>query len=54
MTEIKFAICAGRNLDDRLWLKAVNSGFDERTMNAMGQNNSNGSLMIGESSMNVD
>jgi hypothetical protein len=32
MHEIKYAICAGRNLDDRLWLQAVNSGFDERNI----------------------
>ena len=30
MTEIKFAVCAGRNLDDNVWLAAVNSGLDDK------------------------
>lgn len=32
MTEIKLSICAGKNLDDRVWLAGCNSGFDEKAM----------------------
>ena len=32
LKEIKLAICAGRNLDDRVWLAGVNSGFDDKAM----------------------
>lgn len=47
MQEIKYAICAGRNLDDRIWLQAVNAGFDERNVTTA-NNASEASIMLAD------
>lgn len=46
MQEIKLAICAGRNLDDRVWLAAVNSGFDEKAIAGVGNNTTGNSFTL--------
>jgi Ca2+-binding EF-hand superfamily protein len=34
MTEIKEAICAGKNLDERVWMSGVYSNFNAKAMDA--------------------
>ncbi len=32
MKEIKDAVCAGRNLDDKVWMAGVYTNFEEKAM----------------------
>jgi len=45
MREIKGAICAGRNLDDRIWMAGVVYNFDEKAMQAYKNMSGNGSMI---------
>jgi len=50
MREIKGAICAGRNIDERVWMAGVHYNFDEKAMQAY-KNLSMSASMLGGTSL---
>ena len=47
LREIKMAICAGRNLDDRVWMAGVYHNFDEKAMQQYKNLSMDGSINMG-------
>ena len=49
MREIKNAICAGRNIDERVWMAGVYYNFDEKAMQTYKNMSGNASMLEGAS-----